>query len=321
MNFLAIILISMILSAFFSGMEIAIISANRLRIELDKKQSRLYSGIISIYTKNPSQFIATLMVGNMLAMVSFGLSFAKIIEPYLFQQIQSIYLIILIQILATTIIILLTSEYFPKLIFRINPNGLLRLFVVPILLFYMLLYPLTKLIMLLSKGFLAVTANDQKLKMADNLVFSRVDLDQFVKEPENSGPTQANTGIDNEVKLFRNALDFSKVKLRDIMVPRTEMVALDIQTSNEDVRQKFIDSGYSRIVFYSGNIDNVVGYLHHSIFFTHPDSIKSNLRKVIIAPESMSASKLLSQFIQNRLSIGIVVDEFGSTSGMVTRED
>jgi CBS domain containing-hemolysin-like protein len=155
----------------------------------------------------------------------------------------------------------------------------------------------------------------------EKIVYSRMDLDHFVKEPENNNSTQTGQEIDNEVKLFRNALDFSKVKLREIMVPRTEMVALDIEVSVEELRQKFIETGYSRILFYSGNTDNIIGYIHHSVFFTNPASIKSDLRKVLIVPEAMSASKLLSQFIQNRLSIAIVVDEFGGTSGMVTSED
>jgi CBS domain containing-hemolysin-like protein len=321
MNLLLIILVSMLLSAFFSGMEIAILSANRLKLELDKKQNKFYSGIISYYTKNPGHFIATMMVGNNLAMVTYGLAFAKFIEPYLIQNLQSVYLVILAQILASTIIVLITIEYLPKMIFRINPNGHLRFFIIPVGFFYFLLYPLTKLIMILSKGFLMIFTDGSTINSNENNVFSRVDLDQFVKEPENRTNTQSVKEVDNEVKLFRNALDFSKVKLRDIIVPRTEMFALDIDSSVEELRQMFIDSGYSRIIFYSGNIDNIVGYVHHSVFFTHPDAIKSNLRRVIIAPESMSASKLLSQFIQNRLSIAVVVDEFGGTSGMVTSED
>jgi len=321
MNLPVIILISMLLSAFFSGMEVALISANRLRLELDKKHSKFYSAIIPVYTRNQGQFFATLMIGNNLAMVTYGLAFAKIIEPHLLEHLQSKYLVLFAQILATTIIVLVTSEYLPKIVFRIYSNSLLRFFIMPALLFYLLLYPLTKLMMLLSKGFLAITSNESDITLSDKIVFSRYDLDQFVKEPEHKNQAKSPLELDNEVKLFRNALDFSKVKLREIMVPRTEMVAVDIQTPVEDLRQKFIESGYSRIIFYSGNIDNIIGYVHHSIFFTHPDDIKANLRKVIIAPESMSASKLLSQFIQNRLSIGIVVDEFGGTSGMVTSED
>jgi CBS domain containing-hemolysin-like protein len=174
--------------------------------------------------------------------------------------------------------------------------------------------------MWISKLVLRIFLNEKIKSVDEKTVFSRIDLDHFVKEPENTASAPAQE-IDNEVKLFRNALDFSKVKLRDIMVPRTEMVALDIDSTVEELHQKFIETGYSRILFYSGNIDNIVGYIHQSVIFTNPDSIQSNLRNVLIVPETMPASKLLRQFIQQRRSIAIVVDEFGGTSGMVTSED
>lgn len=175
--------------------------------------------------------------------------------------------------------------------------------------------------MWISKFALKLFLNESIKNVNEKIVFSRIDLDHFVNEPENSNTSQSKQAIESEVKLFRNALDFSKVRLREIMVPRTEMVVLDIESSVEELHQKFIETGYSRILFYDDNIDNIVGYIHHSVIFTNPDSIKSNLRKVLIVPETMSASKLLSRFIQQRLSIAIVVDEFGGTSGMVTSED
>jgi len=321
MNLFVIILISILFSAFFSGMEIAFNSANRLRLELDKNQSVLYSTLISLYTQNPGQFVATVMVGNNLSLVIYGLAFANLLEPLMVVYLHSTYLVLLSQIILSTLIILVTVEYLPQMLFRINPNGILRFFTVPIAFFYFLFYPVTKIILWISKKILQIFLSEPLQNVNEKIVFSRIDLDHFVKEPENGNSSQASQEIDNEVKLFRNALDFSKVKLREIMVPRTEMVALDIDSSVEELRQKFIETGYSRILFYSENTDNIVGYVHHSVFFTNPDAIKSNLRKVIIAPETMSASKLLSQFIQNRLSIAIVVDEFGGTSGMVTSED
>ncbi len=321
MNLLAIILISILFSAFFSGMEIAFNSANRLRLELDKKQSVLYSSLITLYTQNPGQFVATVMVGNKLALVIYGLAFANLLEPVMVQYLHSTYLVLFSQIVLSTLFILVTVEYIPKMLFRINPNGILRFFTIPIAFFYFLFYPVTKFILWISKTILRIFLSESLQNVNEKIVFSRIDLDHFVKEPENGNSSQTSQEIDNEVKLFRNALDFSKVKLREIMVPRTEMVALDIDSSVEELRQKFIETGYSRILFYAENTDNIVGYVHHSVFFTHPDAIKSNIRKVIIAPETMSASKLLSQFIQNRLSIAIVVDEFGGTSGMVTSED
>jgi len=320
MNLLLIILVTILFSAFFSGMEIAFISANRLRLEIDKKQNIVFSNLISLYTRNPAQFIATMLVGNNVALVIYGIAFAKLLEPALQIYLQSNSLVLLAQTIISTLIILATAEFLPKMLFRINPNGLLKFFTLPVAFFYFLFYPVTKITMWLSKIVLKIVLNEPTSNVNEKVVFSRIDLDHFINKTENNND-QASHNVDNEVKLFRNALDFSKVKLREIMVPRTEMVALDINSTVEELHQKFIETGYSRILFYDENIDNVVGYVHHSVIFTNPDSIKSNLRKVLIVPETMPASKLLSRFIQQRLSMAIVVDEFGGTSGMVTSED
>jgi len=321
MNLLLVIFITIIFSAFFSGMEIAFISANKLRLELDKKQNVVFSSLISLYTKNPGQFIATMLVGNNLALVIYGIAFASLIEPFLALYLQADSLILFSQIVISTLVILVTAEYLPQLLFRINPNGLLKFFTIPIAFFYYLFFPVTKIMMWISKFALKAVLNESIKNVNEKIVFSRIDLDHFVNEPENTNTSPSKHAIESEVKLFRNALDFSKVRLREIMVPRTEMVALDIESTVDELHQKFIETGYSRILFYDDNIDNIVGYIHHSVIFTNPDSIKSNLRKVLIVPETMSASKLLSRFIQQRLSIAIVVDEFGGTSGMVTSED
>lgn len=321
MDLLFIIIVTIFFSAFFSGMEIAFISANKLRLELDKNQNFVYSKLITIYTQNPAQFIATMLIGNNIALVIYGIAFARMLEPALNEYLPNS-LVLLVQTLISTIIILATAEYLPKMFFRINPNGLLKFFTIPISFFYFLFYPVTRLTMGISKIVLKVFLNEEIKNVNEKIVFSRIDLDHFVNEPENSNNVSQNKEeIDNEVKLFRNALDFSKVKIREIMVPRTEMVAMDIGSTVEELHQKFIETGYSRIIFYDDNIDNIVGYIHHSVIFTNPDSIKSNLRKVLIVPETMPASKLLGKFIQHRLSIAIVVDEFGGTSGMVTSED
>jgi len=321
MNLLIVIFITILFSAFFSGMEIAFISANKLRLELDKKQNVVFSSLISLYTQHPGQFIATMLVGNNLALVIYGIAFANLLQPILFLYLQSDSLVLLAQTIISTLIILATAEYLPKMLFRINPNKILKAFTVPIAFFYFLFYPITKIAMGISKLVLKIIMNEHIQNVDEKVVFSRIDLTHFVDEQENNIAPKSGQEIDNEVKLFRNALDFSKVKLREVMVPRTEMVALDIDSTVEELHQKFIETGYSRILFYSGNIDNIVGYIHHSVIFTKPDSIKSNLRKVLIVPETMPASKLLSKFIQQRLSMAIVVDEFGGTSGMVTSED
>ncbi|MFA5327106.1 MAG: hemolysin family protein [Prolixibacteraceae bacterium] len=316
-----VIFITILFSAFFSGMEIAFISANKLRLELDKKHNIIFSSLISLYTRKPGQFVATMLVGNNLALVIYGIAFADLLEPFLKIYLRSDSLVLLSQTIFSTLLILATAEYLPKMLFRINPNKVLKIFAIPISFFYFLFYPVTRIAMSISKFVLKVFLNENIAGNTEKIAFSRIDLDHFVNEQENNTTAQSSQEMDNEVKLFRNALDFSKVKLREIMVPRTEMVALDIESTVEELQQKFIETGYSRILFYSGNIDNIVGYVHHSVIFTKPDSIKSNLREVLIVPETMSASKLLSKFIQQRLSMAIVVDEFGGTSGMVTSED
>jgi CBS domain containing-hemolysin-like protein len=321
MNLLLVILISILFSAFFSGMEIAFISVNKLRLELDKKQNVVFSSLISLYTQHPGQFIATMLVGNNLALVIYGIAFANLLKPFLTLYLHSDSLVLLSQTIISTFIILATAEYLPKMLFRINPNKVLKVFTVPIAFFYFLFYPATKIAIWISKFVLRIFLNVQIKTVDEKVAFSRIDLDHFVSEQENNVAPKSAHEVDNEVKLFRNALDFSRVKLREVMVPRTEMVALDIDSTVEELHQKFIETGYSRILFYSGNIDNITGYIHHSVIFTKPNSIKPHLRKVMIVPETMSASKLLGQFIQQRLSIAIVVDEFGGTSGMVTSED
>lgn len=321
MNLLLVIFITLVFSAFFSGMEIAFISANKLRLELDKQKSIVYSSLISLYTQNPGQFIATMLVGNNLALVIYGIAFANLLEPFLEIYLHSNSLVLLAQTLISTLIILATAEYLPKMLFRINPNGILKFFTIPIAFFYFMFYPVTKFTMWISKFFLKIFLNESLRDVNEKVVFSRIDLDHFVKEQEQNKTSQSNQTVDSEVKLFRNALDFSKVKLREVMVPRTEMEAIDVNSSIEELHQKFIETGYSRILLYDENIDNIVGFIHSSIMFTNPDSIKSNIRKVLIVPETMSASKLLGKFIKQRSSIAIVVDEFGGTSGMVTSED
>jgi CBS domain containing-hemolysin-like protein len=320
LNLFLVIAVTILFSAFFSGMEIAFVSANRLQLELDKKQNLVYSNLISLYTQNPGQFIATMLVGNNLSLVFYGIAIANLLAPVLMPVLHSNYLVLLVQTVISTLIILATAEYLPKMLFRINPNGTLKLFAVPVAFFYFLFYPFTKAAMWISKGVLKIFMREPLPNLSEKMVFSRIDLHHFVREQE-SGNSQQSEEIDNEVKLFRNALDFSKVRLREIMVPRTEIVALDINSSIEELHQKFIETGYSRILFYAGNIDNIVGYMHHSVIFSHPESIEANLHKVLIVPETMPASKLLGKFIQQRLSIAVVVDEFGGTSGMVTSED
>ena len=314
------ILVTIIFSAFFSGMEIAFVSANKLRLELDKKQDSVNSRILTVFTKNPGQYIATMLVGNNIALVIYSVAFAKVLEPTLYKFTSSDGAVLMMQTIVSTLIILLTAEFLPKTLFRITPNIFLRIFAIPLIAFYYLFYPLTRITIGFSKLLLNFIFRANIDKEEEKIVFSRIDLDHFVNTQDNSSTLEEHD-VENEVKLFRNALDFSKVKLREIMIPRTEMIVMDIRSDLKDLRQKFIETGYSRILFYENNIDNILGYIHHSTIFTNPDSIRPNLKKVAIVPETMPASKLLSNFIQQHRSIAIVVDEFGGTSGMVTSED
>lgn len=321
MNLYLVITIAILFSAFFSGMEIAFISANRLRLELDKKQNVVFSSLISLFTQYPGQFIATMLVGNNVALVIYGIAFADLLDPFLKKYFESETLVLLLQTIISTMLILATAEYLPKALFRINPNRILKIFTVPIAFFYFLFYPITKFSITVSKLVLKIFLNAQIKKVDEKIVFSRIDLDHFVNEQESKSAPQTEEEIENEVKLFKNALDFSTVKLREVMVPRTEIVALDIDSTVEELHRKFVETGYSRILFYKDNTDNIVGYVHQSVIFTNPKTIHEHLRKVLIVPETMPANKLLRKFFQERLSIAIVVDEFGGTSGMVTSED
>ncbi|MHA7111011.1 hemolysin family protein [Sunxiuqinia elliptica] len=314
------IFVTILFSAFFSGMEIAFVSANKLRLELDKQQNFVSARILSLFTQHPGQYIATMLVGNNIALVIYGIAFAKLLEPFFFRWVQTDSLVLLLQTISSTLLILVTAEFLPKTLFRINPNTFLRFFSIPLAFFYFLFYPVTKLTMGISSALLKVFFKSTYSKQVKKTVFNRVDLDHFVKE-QNEDQTFGEEEVENEVKLFRNALDFSKVKLREVMVPRTEMEVMDVNSSMDELIQKFIETGYSRILFYQDNIDNIIGYIHHSTIFSNPGSIRSNLNKVLIVPETMPASKLLSKFIQQHRSIAIVVDEFGGTSGMVTSED
>lgn len=315
------IFLTIIFSAFFSGMEIAFVSANRLRLELDKKKESFTSRILTIFTKNPGQYIATMLMGNNIALVIYGVAFAELMEPFFMKMVSSDGAVLFLQTVSSTLIILFTAEFLPKTLFRLKPNIFLKIFAVPLIIFYYFFYPLTKFTMAISKMLLNGIFRASIDKDEEQTVFSRIDLDHFVNEKDQPDHQQAAHELDNEIKLFRNALDFSKIKIREIMVPRTEIEALEMGSSLEDLRQKFIDTGYSRILFYKENIDNVLGYVHHSTIFNNPESIGQNMQKLIIVPEAMQASKLLSKFIQQHRSMAIVVDEFGGTSGLVTIED
>ncbi|HEY5511081.1 MAG TPA: hemolysin family protein [Prolixibacteraceae bacterium] len=320
MNELTIILFTMLASAFFSGMEIAFFSSDKLRIELDKGKNHFNGKIISIFNKNPGQYIATLLVGNNIALVVYSLAFENAVDPF-FLKInidETLKLILLTTV--STIIILIFAEFLPKTIFRINPNLALNVLALPVALFYVLFYPITKFATGVSKLVLKYLFKVKIEQKKEERVFGRIDLNNLFCEIDSKN-TVSYQKIDSEIKLFQNALDFSKLKIRDCMIPRTDIVMIEIKEEIEILRQKFTETGFSKIMIYQENSDNIIGYVHSSDLFHHPQDIQSCLRKISFVPETMEANKLLSILLHEHKSTAIVVDEFGGTAGMITTED
>lgn len=299
-------------------MEISYVSANKLRLELDKKDKSLTSKILDVFFHNPNQFISTMLVGNNIALVVYGLQMAILLEPWIAHFVDQEALIVLIQSIISTILILFTGEFIPKTIFKIDPNFFLRLFAVPLYIIYIVLYPVSKFSSLLS--FLILKLGGVKnLKDSGVYTLGKVDLDYFIQQSIEDAPQDSD--MDTEVKIFQNALEFSNVKVRDCIVPRTEIVACDKHVTTDELRSRFIETGLSKILIYDDNIDNIIGYIHSSELFKHPDHWLEQLCKVSIVPETMAANKLMRVLMQEKKSLAVVVDEFGGTSGIVTLED
>lgn len=320
MDGILIILLAIILSAFFSGMEIAFVTSNRLRIELDRKQGVFGSEILNLFTNNPGQYIATMLIGNNIALVIYGLVFSNLLGPELSKYIESDLLILILNTLISTAIILFIAEFLPKTIFIISPNFFLKFLSIPTLFFFSLFYPISKITLAASNLFIRVFFRIKPgERKQENLVFSKIDLDHFVnlskQSKEESGPDHHN------IRIFQNALDFSNVKLRECMIPRTEIEAIESMSTVEELKEKFIETRLSRILVYQKSIDNIIGYFELKDIFKNPGNITSSIRKLAIVPETMPANKLLKLFVTEKKNIALVVDEFGGTSGMVTIED
>lgn len=318
MNNLIYLLITMAFSAFFSGMEIAFVSVDKLRFEMERKNG-VSSRILSVFFRNPNDFISTMLVGNNIALVTYGILMAQIIEIHLLSGlIDNHFVMVLVQTIISTLIILVTGEFLPKTLFKINPNLVLNVFAVPLFICYIILYPISKFSSGVSYLFLRMFGMKIN-KEASAKAFGKVDLDYFVQSSINNAESQEE--LDAEVKIFQNALDFSNVKIRDCIVPRTEVVAVDLTMSLEELKSRFIESGISKIIVYDGNIDNVVGYIHSSEMFRNPKDWHDHVKEVPIVPETMAAHKLMKLFMQQKKTIAVVVDEFGGTSGIVSLED
>ncbi|MDM8256012.1 hemolysin family protein [Phocaeicola barnesiae] len=312
------LLISMAFSAFFSGMEIAFVSSSKLRFEMEKGND-MTTRILSVFYHNPNNFISTMLVGNNIALVIYGIFMAQIIQDHLLAgTISNEASLVIIQTIISTLIILVTGEFLPKMLFKINPNVTLRLFAIPTYICYVVLYPISRFASTLSAGLLYLTGTRINKEDTDK-AFTKVDLDYFIQSSiEESGNQKE---IDTEVKIFQNALDFSTIKIRDCMIPRTEIIAVDQEASLEELKETFIENGVSKIIVYKDDIDNIIGYIHSSEMFKGINDWRKNIRTIPIVPETMSAHKLMKLFMQQKRSLAIVVDEFGGTAGIVALED
>ena len=307
MNWVVIIIIALLFSAFFSGMEIAFVSSNKVRAELDMKQKGLLSKMLSLFYGNEEQFISTMLVGNNIALVIYGMGMAALLEPVIALVWDQEAFVVLMQTLLSTLLILFVGEFMPKTIFRIDPNATMRFFAPLVWLIYVILYPISKFTSMVSKGVMRMAG--VRIAHHTNTLMSKIELDSFIqKRPE--------------MKIFQNALDFSNVHLRDCMIPRTELVAVDIdEVTDEELLHTFVSTGISKVVVYRENIDNILGYIHSSEMFRQHDDWRKSIRPAVFAPESMLANKLMRNLMQQKKSLAIVVDEFGGTAGLVTLED
>jgi CBS domain containing-hemolysin-like protein len=321
MNNTIIIIFSLVFSAFFSGMEIAFVSSNNLKIELDKGKGLISGKILSRFNKNPSRFIGALLLGNNIALVIYGIAMADLLEPVINSilpaDFRSESLTLLIQTIVATLIILLTAEFLPKVLFRQNPNKILNVFAIPVFLFYYLFLPVIFIFTGLAAWLLRIIFGIKSLEQA--YVFSAIDLNDYISRF--TGEHSDKDEVSHEIQMVQNALDFSNVKLRACMVPRPEIMAMDENETIDELRNAFIETGYSKILIYKETIDNIIGYTHSSDMFKNPKDIKSITRSAFYVPETMLANDVLTMFFKQHKSIAIVVDEFGGTAGIVTMED
>jgi len=312
-----IVIITLLFSAFFSGMEIAFVSSNKLKIELEKKRGIISARVFSFFLKNQGSFISTMLVGNNIALVIYGIFIALILEPPLAVFISSSFIVFLLQTIISTLLILVTAEFLPKVLFRIDPNKTLSFFALPTVLFYIILFPLVRIITICSNWILRVIMKQDIGEL--EVSFGKVDLDHFVKEATDSMHNKEE--IENEVQIFQNALDFSELRVRECMIPRTEVIALEENESIEVLKKTLTETGLSKILIYREDIDNIIGYVHSFELLKKPKTIKNILLPVSLIPEAMSANEAMSILIKNKRSIAVVLDEFGGTAGILSTED
>lgn len=315
-----IILLCLFFSAFFSGMEIAFVSADKLHIEVLKKKGTFAGKVLALFTSNQSQFLATMLVGNNIALVLYGIYMAGLLEPVIASALpaalSSDVVVLIIQSIISTALVLLTAEFLPKSLFLINPDFSIRLFAIPMGGIYVLMYPVVFLVVRISALFIWMFG----YKLSDEKpVFGLTDLNNYIKNNILNIRDEEEAEID--AKIFNNAIEFKTIKVRECMIPRTEIVAVDVTDTIEELKRQFVESGHSKILVYKESIDEVIGYCHALELFKKPGDIKSILTEIPIVPETMLANELLIQFITDRKSLALVVDEYGGTSGLVSIED
>ena len=311
-----IILFSLIFSAFFSGMELAYLSSNRLKVELDKSKGTLTSKIIGAFYSNESNMITCLLLGNNISLVLFGLASSEILNPIIGAYISNNALILITQTVLSTLLVLFVAEFLPKAIVQLNPNKFLTLGSGFLYILYILLYLPSQFMLFISSTLFRLTG--AKLEKNEK-IFNKVDLEHFVQEMNTKMSSETHFG--NEIQILQNALDFSKVKARDCMIPRTEIVSVDVEDSIEELSKLFISTGLSKIIVYRDSIDNIIGYVHSFEMFKRPQSIKQILMPIAFVPEAIPGSELLEQFTKQAGNIAVVVDEYGGTAGLITIED
>ncbi len=313
------IVVCLILSAFFSGVEIAYISSNKVYLGIEKMQDTFVSRILFKLTKNPSKFIAAMLIGNNIALVIYGILMSNFVLEFLVSKgfLGPFWLVFLIQIVITSVIIILTSEFLPKIFFQIYANTLIKFLAVPAYFFYQIFYYLSSSIIwasnIILKFFFGVKDSDEQL------LFSKIELGNYITEQMKSVENQQ--AVDSEIQIFQNALEFSGVKARDIMNPRTEIAAVEVHDTVLELRQLFVETGYSKILVYQNSLDDIIGYVHSFDLFKKPNSIKSITIPVEFVPETIFIKEVLNILARKRKSVAIVLDEFGGTSGMITVED
>ena len=313
-----IILLSLLCSAFFSGMEIAYVSSNRLNLEIEKKQKGLIPKILSIITKDPSRFISTMLIGNSFALVIYGLFMGQFIIDYLsflFSPSMNELTVLFLQTIISTLLILIAAEFIPKVLFQIYSNFSMKIFSIPAYIFYIILYPVTGLVIIISnfilKTFFKVNTDESEFS------FSKVELENYIENEID----KSDNNLDSEIEIFQNALELSEIKARDVMVPRAEIIALENTSNIIDAKKLFVETGFSKIPIYRNSIDNIVGYIHSFDFLKKPQNINEFILPVVFVPEPMLVNDVLEKLTRESKSIAVVIDEYGGTSGIITVED